>query len=275
MRSSRSAVRASRRGFAPNRALKLTDRPCHVAGKSQRRAKSARSLTLTLDQKGPTHLRLDRNVWKKWQSWSDRISLDITYTVTDSKMFKSFNALCEQNAGWIDENGGDFFYSAVHRWYGANALIAVRRQLKDDSRSVSLVRLLKQIGECSQQLTLYFYLRQFPRDPNYVDWQTPTFGILSADGKMVSPDIVKMDLSSLQSVASKIERIADTTVAHLDRRKSKERVTFNELAAAIDGFNLVACKYISFVTSRGSSTLDAEIMGPWDKVFLVPLVRPV
>lgn len=219
-------------------------------------------------------MKLDENTWTRWQDWALSVESDLTRTATECAMFRRFNELCREHQQWISGNGGHLFYEAVHRWWAHSASMAVRRHLKSDGQAVSLVRLIEQIGKCGYQLTFDFYLQRFPVDPDYVDWQSPTFGNLSTDGVAVSERIVRADLDTLTSIAANIEAFADTAVAHLDSPGLQGRVAFTDLIDAIGAYNEIACKYICFTSGRGFETLEATIQEPWDNVFSVPLIRP-
>src|SRR5207245_622760 len=95
---------------------------------------------------------------------------------------------------------------------------AIRSHVKVDKDGISLMRLLVQLRDNAPRFTLKICLEQFPRDPNYVDWQTGTFGQFSEDGVTVSASIVQSHIDQLKGLTSQVEAMADRSIAHLDKR---------------------------------------------------------
>src|SRR5262249_12586226 len=131
-------------------------------------------------------------------------------------------------------------------------------------------RLLDEIRESASQFTFQFYLQQFPKDPSYVDWQTPTFRQFSKNGKTISQDILQQDVEQLETLTRKVEQLADRSFAHLDKRGFGDMVTFGDLDACIDAFDQLVCKYLSLITAEGYSSLEPTILFNWEKIFRVP-----
>jgi hypothetical protein len=79
--------------------------------------------------------------------------------------------------------------------------------------------------------------------------------------------------TSGKRLTAEIETHADKTVAHLDKKGYGGAVTFNDLDAAIDALDRIACKYISVLTAKGYPSLEASIVFDWKKIFSVPWRR--
>src|SRR5438874_9232870 len=86
------------------------------------------------------------------------------------------------------------------------AAMGVRRHVKRDDDSVSLVQILSQIRDCAPQLTFEFYLTQFPRKSEDVFvWQKPTFKLISTDGAVASADTIGADIDKLKLLTVQVE----------------------------------------------------------------------
>jgi hypothetical protein len=103
-------------------------------------------------------VKVDANVWKKWQDWAERIREDFGQVVEDRDVHEGFRRVVQENGDWIDENQGALFVDFIKRNYVGNAFMGVRRQLKVDDDSISLMRLLRQMADQAHQITLDFYL---------------------------------------------------------------------------------------------------------------------
>jgi hypothetical protein len=208
----------------------------------------------------------------KWQKWADRIKEDVqTRLVNSRQIFRAFNETCRANSDHIIRHDGQFFCRAVQRWYVSHIAMAIRSHVKINGDSVSLMRLLKDIHECAAKFTFDFYLEKFPRDPDYVDWQTGTFSLFSEDGTTVSQRSVRKDMDHLRTLSSQVEDLADRAIAHLDKKPFDGIVTLGDLDACVDVFDKLVCKYLKLVTLSGYSTLEPTIPYDWTDIFLVPL----
>jgi hypothetical protein len=227
-----------------------------------------------MDERGRNEVRLTTNEWHRWQREVSRIKEDLQGTINDRAIFQDFAALVRENGDWIDEHNGGYFTSFVARSYVARVALGVRRQVKSDKNSLSLSRLLHQIRTCAPQLTFEFFLKQFPRDPDYVPWQEPTFRYLSKDGRVVSEIVLASDLKSIVDTSGKVEAYADRMLAHLDKRGFDGSLAFTDLDRSIDKLDKVACKYICFLLGHYHDTLKATVQFNWKRIFGVPWQKP-
>jgi len=208
----------------------------------------------------------------KWQKWTEQIRTDVENRLVNVRqVFRFFVEIVTANSEHIAKNYGDVFIRFVARCYVSHAAMAIRTHVKTDEQSISLMRLLIQIRECAPQFTFPFFLQQFPRDPSYLRPQTVTFGLFSKDGKTVSPALVQKDIDDLKALTTKVEKLADRTVAHLDKRGFDGVVTFGDLDACVDKFDRLVCKYHKLISGGGYATLEPTILADWTTIFTVPL----
>jgi hypothetical protein len=208
----------------------------------------------------------------KWQQWAERIKTDVeNRLVNPRQVFRGFVQIINANAKHIAEHDGAVFVRFVQRCYVSLTAMAIRSHVKQGDESISLARLLTQIRDCADQFTFRFFLQQFPPDPSYVDWQTVTFAHFSEGGNAVSPAIVNKDIDDLKALTAQVEKHADRSLAHLDKRGFDGLVTFGDLDACIDTFDRVVCKYLKLLNGGGYSTLEPTILADWTKLFTVPL----
>jgi len=224
-------------------------------------------------------MKVDEKTWAKWQGWIGQIAADLQRTLLDQVLFDGFREVCEQNGEWIDSNQGDLFAGLVKRSYAASAFMAIRRQLKTKDGSVSLLRLLDELTAQAHQVTLdrYKELQDEGRMVTY-DWRRAALEKLS-DGQakeVVSRQRVEEDSAKLRQLNNHIEEVADRVIAHRDPRGSEGKVSFDDLHASIDAFDLVVHKYIVFFTGTywTDGTLKPNVTDAWMNIFKVPLKKP-
>jgi len=218
-------------------------------------------------------MKLGKREWDGWAESIMKVKDDLQSTVNDREVFRGFRDVIRENEVWIDAHEGGHFCQFVLRSYVARIVLGVRRQIKNQAESISLKRILSQMQDCAPQITFDFYLQRFPRDPEYVPWQEPTFKYVSADGKVASTQIIADDLEEVERLTKKVEEFVDRTVAHLDKRGS-DGLTFNELDEAIDTLDRIAVRYICFLTGQYRDTLKATIQFDWKRIFSVPFREP-
>jgi hypothetical protein len=210
--------------------------------------------------------------FEKWKAWIHEIQRDVAMRLVDPRqVFQKFSEVTNANQEHILEHRGEGFCCFIRDCYVSHVAMAIRRQVKVGKDSVSLMRLLSEILECSAQFTYEFYLQQFPIDPAYVDWQAPTFKQFSDDGRTVSAAIVRKDIISLKALTEEVENLADKVIAHLDKNGFSGSVTFGLLNKCVDAFDHLVCKYSKLIIASGYSTLETTILYDWQQIFTVPL----
>src|SRR5437899_5561375 len=151
-------------------------------------------------------MKLGKKEWARWAEWIERVKSDLQATVNDRAVFHGFGDVVRANEEWIRAHHGGYFCDFVARSYVARSAIGVRRHVKRDDDSVSLVQILSQMKDCAPQLTFEFYLQQFPRnDADGVFWQKPTFKLVSENGVVASGQIIASDIEKLKLLTVEVE----------------------------------------------------------------------
>jgi hypothetical protein len=208
----------------------------------------------------------------KWQGWMKRIEDDIgNRLVVPRQTHRKFVEVVNANLDHINRNSGWHFVDFVRYGYVAQVAVGIRRHVKSKDDSVSLMRLLKQVGENAHRLTYKFFLEQFPIRADYVNWQEPTFRQFSDDMIAVSERIVTEDMENLRALAKSVEDLVDKDIAHLDKKPHTVVATFSDLEKCIDKLDGLVCKYQTLFGGGGMSTLEPTILFDWEDIFGVPL----
>ena len=216
-------------------------------------------------------MKLDEEVFKKWISWAKDIKNDLRTIVGNQQTFLGFTEVVQANWEHIKRHNGVRFCYFVRTCYGVQAAMGIRRHLKTNPDSISLLQLIEQIAKCANQFTYDFYISQYPIDKSYVNWQKRTVSQFSHDGKVISEDIIEADLKNASDLGEQIETFVDRVLAHLDRRGWDGQVTYEDLELMIKHFDDLVCKYLTLMTAEGYSTLESAIQCDWKAIFRVPL----
>jgi hypothetical protein len=224
-------------------------------------------------------MRVDAQTWAKWQGWVKKIEADLQRALLDKVLFDGFRELCEQNGEWIDSNHGQLFTGLVKRSYAASAFMAIRRQIKRDDQSISLVRLLRQLADQAHQMTLERYKQLQDEGGNSkFDWRRDALEKLSDGQKkdLVSKARVEKDIDEIRQLTEHIEQIADRVIAHHDSRGTEAQASFDDLRTSIEALDRIVHKYIVFFTGSywADGTLKPNVIPVWKNIFKVPLKKP-
>ena len=176
-----------------------------------------------------------------------------------------FISVINGNLEHMNQNNGKKFCEFVRKCYAVQAAVGIRRHIKSDKDSISLMRLLEQMKECSNQFSDDLICRECFPLPNKVTKE----GFFSCSG--VSKKEIERDMALLKDIADKVESLVDQRVAHLDKRGYREDVTFQDIDDSLNVLNKIACRYIAFLTGRNYSTLKPEVQYNWKTIFTVPL----
>jgi hypothetical protein len=215
--------------------------------------------------------KLTKKTFERWRRWAEKIRDDLQGIVNYQQVYEYFIEMANANLEHINENHGHLFCDFVHRCYGVHAATGIRRHVKSDKDSISLMKLLDQLQKGSSQFTYEFYLQQFPLQKDKWEWQKSTFAGFSENGQTLSAQMVLEDQEAIRIVAGKVSDFTDRAIAHLDQRGIEEAVTYYDLAESLSLFNRIACKYITLFAGEAYTTLKPTILYDWTKIFLVPL----
>lgn len=215
-------------------------------------------------------MKLDKNTFDKWVQWIEKIENDLIAIVNNQQIYNHFINVVNANFGHIKSNDGLFFCDFVRQCYGVQAALGIRRHIKTDDDSISLMRLLEQIRRCASQFTYDFYLERYPII-NEHESQKLKFQEFSDDGKIISEHKIDSDIQELKTIGSKVSNLVDRIIAHLDKRGTEEEVTYKDLDGSINVFNKITLKYINLITFAGFLSLTPTIQSDWTKIFSVPL----
>lgn len=214
-------------------------------------------------------MKLDQHTFQKWKDWSERIKDDLMQLINYQQIHDDFIDVVNANLEHIKANEGILFCDFVRKCYGIQAAVGIRRHIKTDDDSISLMRLIDQIEKCADQFTYEFYLKCYPI--NGYEWQKLTFNNFSVDGNVISEQKIKDDIRELEKIGGNVTSLVDRGIAHLDKRGIEESVTYNDLGKCLDLFNSIARKYITLLTSAGDLTLEPIIQFNWKNIFTVPI----
>lgn len=213
-------------------------------------------------------MKLDKQAFEKWQSWIEQIKADLMQLMDYKQINDHFITVINSNLEHVNQNNGKKFCDFVRKCYAVQAAVGIRRHMKSDKDSISLMRLLEQMKECSNQFRDDLFRGECFSLPN---------GGITEEGfsncSVISRQEIEKDIARLKDVAEKVESLVDQRVAHLDKSGYRQDVTYQDIDDSLNVFNEVACKYIALLTGPSCLTLKPEVQYNWKGIFTVPLDR--
>jgi hypothetical protein len=107
-------------------------------------------------------MKFDDAAWARWQGWITTIKKDLSGTITDHAMSRTFRRVVRENDAWIDEHKGSRFCAFVVRSYVVRAAFGIRRHVKSKDDSISLSRFLEQLEACAPQIHVRLLFEAIP-----------------------------------------------------------------------------------------------------------------
>lgn len=215
-------------------------------------------------------MKLDKKAFEKWNGWCDSIKNDITILQHFKQIQDYLFEIVTANADHIDKNHGGIFRNFIRECYGCYIAVGVRRLVKpsSDKNSITLIRLLEQIKNCSNQFTYKFYLEMYPINDR--EWQKSVFNNFSDDGIIISESKIKTDIEELEEISKKVCDFVDRRIAHTDK-KASNNITFKDITDPLEPMEKVFCKYYLLLTGWSALSLTPAIQYNWKQIFKVPL----
>jgi hypothetical protein len=214
------------------------------------------------------------------------IENEISQLVEDKYIFEEYKKYIESNKN-IDKENHFLFWIAKN--YQILAVINVCKQVDEDSRSESLVNLLKGIKNNKKSFTLKWYKRQWKPVPiaktnkkisrsREAEKCFKEFAIKS--NKLISSQKIDKDIKDIkqaicgvrfgnerQSVES-LKKYRNKRVAHFASDNKKAIVPMEKLFDAIDLLEKMTIKYNLLLNQAGMNTLlSSNIDIEFDKIF--------
>ena len=212
--------------------------------------------------------------FEKWNKWlEDYIYPEIGELVSFRYIFRKIAKMANENPTFQQLGSFHWFIKSTYFDY---AVMACRRQLKSDRKSVSFVRLLEDIIKFPEVMSRERFVNLYSKDiqarANKIFDQRFSGGCKDH----IDPAIVQQYLCELKSHGGKIGKVedfADKRVAHSDRRSS-DSPTFDELDACIDCLAKFTRNYHFLFHGVGE---DDDLLVPgideyWDETFSKPLI---
>ena len=208
---------------------------------------------------------------RRWRRWIKRLEPEVKELVVSMHIFTETRAIVAANR---EIQTPDEFHDWWSRNYAWAASVRVRQVCDVDPRSVSLVRLLKDIARTPGSITRRCFARPYRAEIQWVAERR--FDTIAGKGAVRLPaSVPAKDLKQLRQAESRIRVFVNKQVAHLDRMNRRRKLPkYSELHGAITLIERLYVKYERLLLSRGPGKLLPTWLDDWRSVFRKPWLPP-
>lgn len=206
---------------------------------------------------------------RKWRRWISLIESEVFDSIREDKLiFESYYQLVKSNEGITSPWN---FHQWVFRNHGHSLMLHVRKLSDDVTRTYSLRKLIGEISQKPQLITKRSFLSAYPA--HHQDIAVKTWEKHTGSVKAVSlPKAVPLkDIELLKGLTKRICNLVNKDLAHLDRRRRRRVVSFDELYKLLRKLVTLAAKYGDLLGRPVADDLDNfAITYDWMSIFDSP-----
>ena len=177
---------------------------------------------------------------QKWIKWLDIIKIEISEILIGRNIFWQLLESVESDSV---KRGKIIYGHYLCSSFTSHVMMAIRRQIKDNKQSISLVRLLNELIENPEIISSDYFkslwkdsTSKHKADTYFHDYSLGVYN-------HISREVVKADLEHLLKHTNKIEALSDQRLAHRDKKLFQSVPSITELEACIETFKIIFCKY--------------------------------
>jgi hypothetical protein len=201
-------------------------------------------------------------IWQRWRDHLERVTEE-TYRLYHYRRLWRDLAEITQTANLAPS----VFFDALGVWYISTQGVAVRRQLDRRQGSVSLIRLLEDIGRNPEVATRERHVAAWG-ETSWAGEAHRNFDRFSGRrGDRIDVAIVRADVTELLCVGEVVKGYVDETIAHTANRTTRAVPTYGDLNAAIDRIADIVGKYASLLNAEILWEFEPVIQGDWQAPF--------
>jgi hypothetical protein len=200
----------------------------------------------------------------KWIRWMKVIHDEIQQLVIAKDIFWEVQEIIKNNKNIQKPSS---FYEYLGNTYVSHSVIGMRRQLKVDTQSISLARLLTEMANNPEVLSRKYYTAMYVGSV-VEDFADRDFDRFSSPGAPhISKTMVLSDLAKLCDAGRTLERFADRRIAHRDKRAVKSPPRFKDGDAFIDLLDQLYVKYHLLFHASAMDSLMPTYQYDWKEIF--------
>lgn len=207
----------------------------------------------------------------KWLKWLKRIQDDLHRLGSYREVFQTIQSAFQKNESL---HVPSILHDYIPQTYVAYSISAIRRQIKTNKNSISLVGLLNDIAGSPQVLSREYYKSLYSDSPDFIKELAYSDFTENAktDGPHIDSATVRQDLERITSTVRIVEVYADKVLAHSDRKQPDSFPRYGDIDRCINVLDEVFCKYYVLLTASNINTITPTIQDDWKALMRVPWI---
>lgn len=216
---------------------------------------------------------------KKWNRWLGNANSEgtIAYELGNLAVIREIHSgLREMVDNNKDLQKHSAFYYVIQMTYSQSALMYIRRQVRRNCDSVSLIMLADDILKEHRMITKEFFSNMYVRgkhEEQREGWKrlgecdfAKHFG--GTCGDCIDPLIIEKDIQVLKKVSDDSSEFTDRRLAHLDRREPTIIPTYSEIDSWCQVLNKILRKYMLLLQAVDYKIVPI-LQHDWKSIFRV------
>jgi hypothetical protein len=207
---------------------------------------------------------------EEWKKEFDEITNDLIDIVENQFIFHRIGEIIQTNPKINQDN---LFWDHLRANYSAAMVVGITRQIDEDRRVISFMRLLKDIERNVTVITKTWFADQYQKNLSRQIGEAH-FAKNFSSGEALDPAIVKKDIDDLATITTGIEKYRHTRIAHKIKDPTlRTSLTFKELDDAIDHLAKLITKYQLLLNQAGMPNLMPVIQYDWEAILRTPWIK--
>lgn len=211
----------------------------------------------------------------KWIKWVEEIRKDTESILINQEIHRQYLDILKSNK---EIQSPSDFHEWTIRNYGSYVVMAIRRQLDNDSDVISLKRLLIELKQTPQLITKQWFRTLYIKPTNNIllfteAYADSDFEAYAGHKNYFDPLIAESDLKKLETLGKIITRYANKQIAH--RTNIKVTITFSEINNFLKEFESIVTKYVLLFTASSYVSLTPIYQYDWELIFTKAWIKSV
>lgn len=218
----------------------------------------------------------DDEIYARWQERFERVKLELHHLFSMRRKFCDIQGMFQENER-LNSIGSQAWEWLLLIW-GRDAVVAVRRELDDDSNTISLGRILDEMAARPQVMTRRRYMAHMKGvEPDLASLNDRYFTslVVMRPGSdpmddHLDPDRIRADRKGLNAAAKPVLEYANRMVAHRTP-VDKLDMTVQDIHDSLDAMEPVVKKYYVLLSGSALSNVEPVDVGDdWKEAFTFP-----
>lgn len=201
----------------------------------------------------------------------DRIYENATEAIINQHIFWEVQDIIRNNAEL--QNASSAFYQWMASTFVHSTVLAVRRQIDSDQKSLSLMRFLLELQKYPELISRSYHETLYSRPEYSVDRARSaarhTYDkFVGQDAQVLDVSTVQNEIQRLKASSEKIHHYADRVVAHYDSRGlNQDTPKFNDVTECLKVIEELVLRYILLLKGAWQDSLLPTFQYDWKSIF--------